>query len=386
MRRSRRIKALVVGAVVATLAIGIGCSSVNNKDVHASSQFYTCIYDHEDGNLIKKLPPGGGKVNVENDAEVWLVPTSQRFYNVDPDPAIADPGAKQFITGKDKNYQDVQAVVHVEFYFNQEKICDFVDRHGKRNVDPAVIDDGDVEDKMGFNVRGKADEPWFVFLNEKFGPALQSQGELLFNRFEWDYYEFSFPANANIDGVVPEGETPAPIARDSLEAAYAESFTEELNTLLSGEFFCGAGYDPENPDECPELTVQIVDIGLTDPARVDERQQQLDLREQADNDRREAQLTRDATAAALELQEAQLSQEQQLQDQVAQYGGVIPEVAEAQRQLQLEQIAQQQAALPSVAVCQLVRATGDDCARLIAAVNGQYPQGNGTNVNVTPGG
>lgn len=397
----------VVLMLVLVLSAGVlsSCSGFNDKDVHASSQFYTCIYDYEDGELIDELAPGGGKVNVEDDAEVWRVPTSQRFYNINPDDNVRDPGAPPWVTGVEASYKPVSMVVHAKFYFNQGKACEFIDRHGKRNVpaDQFTQDDSEAEQKMGFNVRGDANQPWLRFLSENFGPALQSQGEPLLQRYEWPYYEFNYPVNADLDGVLPctdggeadpadpsvvascnEFADPEPIARDVLEPVYSELFTSELNKQLSGDYFCGPGYDPAKPDVCPPLGIEIVKINLNDRKPVEERERLISLREQAENDAREAELTEDATAAAIASEKSKLEQERQLVELTEQYGGMTPEVAAAKRKAELAAIEAQIEAAKQLAVCQIIGATGKDCALVLAALNGQYPSGDGTVVQVNP--
>lgn len=378
-----------------------GCLG-NDKDVFASSQYYTCIYDKEDGTLIEKLPPGGGKVKVEDDAQVWRVPTSQRFWNIDPDDAVRDPGAPKFVTGLDSNYKDVQMVVHAKFFINQTRACDFVDRHGKRNVsaDNYGTDDTESTTKMGFNVRGDADQPWFRFLNENLSAAMQSQGKPLLPRYDWRYYEFEYPTNANLDGVVVCDANkecpPKPTALDTLEPEYGELVSKELNKQIGKDFFCGPGYDPEKPDVCPPVQVEILRINLADRGPVEQFQKVIDLKDQADSDRRLATLTRDATDAAVEAQRAQLDQDRAIQEVIDSFGGVDPGVAEAERDAALERakaagaaaVAEENAkaaAAEKMAPCTIVGAKGDECARILAALNGNYPQGNGTSVQVNPG-
>jgi hypothetical protein len=419
----RHIRYATLVVLLSLMAAGLTGCWWNEKDVHASSQFYTCIYDHEDGTLIKALPPGGGKVTVEDDAEVWRVPTTQRFWNVDPNPDVKDPGTPDYITGVEASYKPVQMVAHAKLYFNQKYSCDWIDVHGKRNV-PSGIAESDEDDKLGFNIRndeqaadyGKdygintvAQVPWFKWLNENVTTAMQSRGEPLLRRYAWPYFDFNFPANADLDGVLPckqqaqpasqagqptpvsatcaAYEEPEPIVRDLLEPEYGQDVTDELKLQLGDkDYFCGPGYDPANPDVCPPIAIEIVRIELVDKAPVAERQRVIDLREQTENDAREAQLISQATEAETARRKAELDQEQALRALEAQYGGVTPEIADAQRQADLARITALVEAQQKVAPCQALGVTDPQgCALILAALSNQYPQGGNTSVQVNPG-
>ncbi len=345
---------------------------------------------------------------MEDDAEVWFVPTSQRFINQDTNDKVRDPGAQAGITGLDANYKSVVMNAHAKLFFNQKNACDFIDRHGKRNVPASEYGKDDTESyqKMGWNVRGDATQPWFIWFNENITAAMQSQGEPLLTRYDWAYYELKYPVNADLDGVVKckSGEKtcePGLTAMDTLEPIYGDLLSKELDKQIGegdkgGSYFCGPGYDPKTPDVCPSIQIEIPSISLVDKAPLQARQKLVNLREQAENDKREASLTTAATEAAVAAQEAKLDQAKQLQDVIDSFGGVDPGVAEAERNAALDRakaagladVAAENAraaAAEKMAPCTIVGAKGDECARILAALNGNYPQGNGTSVQVNPG-
>ena len=70
MTRKRQFK--LGGAFLALAGAGTlifsACSGITNKDVHSKPDATVCIYDKEDGKLIKQLPPGANKAEVEGDA------------------------------------------------------------------------------------------------------------------------------------------------------------------------------------------------------------------------------------------------------------------------------------------------------------------------------
>lgn len=405
--RNRHKKISVVGAILALMLMSgllTGCFGSDKKTVHASSQFYTCIYSHKDG-TVQSLPPGGGSKRVKKNSEVWLVPTSERFWNLDTNLDLKDPGAPKGVTGLEANYKNVVANVHADFFVNQTHACDLVDRHGKRNVaaDQYGTDDTESEQKMGFNIRGDAaaKEAWFILLNEKLSVAMQEQGEPLLTRYGWEYYELKFPINADTDGKLDCGKVSdtckaGPRATTALESDYSTAVTDQINEKVGKDYFCGPGYDPEKPNVCPPIGIDITSVSLVDKKPLTDRQKLVDVTEQTANNNRLAELTNQATDAAVAAQEAKLNQAKALQDVIDSYGGVDPGVAEANRNAALDRakaaglaaVAAENAkaaAAEKVAPCVIVGAKGDECARILAAIAGNYPQGNGTSVQVNPG-
>lgn len=395
---------MVVLVIIVTLVSSMlaSCAHQNEKKLNASSQFVTCVYDKEDG-TVESIPPGGGTRWIEDDAEVWRVPTSQRFWNIDTDEKVRDAGAPAGILGLDSGYKEVVMNAHAEFYVNQAHACDLNTRHIKRNVQSDQYGEDDTESvqKAGYNVRGDAAQPWFVLLNEKLSAAMVKQGKPLLGRYSWEYYNLEFPINADTNGKLKCGEVsedcqPGERAIDALAPDYGKLVTDQLNKQIGKDYFCGTGYDPEKPDVCPPIFIEITNISLVDKKPLQDRQKLVDITEKTDNDQRLAQLTEDATKAAVDAQRAKLEQSKALQELIDSYGGVDPGVAEAQRAAELDRILAAGKADVAVenaraeiakdlAACQEAKATGRDCALIIAALHDQYPQGNGTNVQVNPG-
>src|SRR5690606_12573688 len=61
--------ALLTATAIAATAILASCG-LNEKDVYSKPDATICVYDKEDGKLIKQLPPGADRTKVEDDAIV----------------------------------------------------------------------------------------------------------------------------------------------------------------------------------------------------------------------------------------------------------------------------------------------------------------------------
>lgn len=385
---------LLILSMVCAATILTSC----NKDVYSAPDFYKCIYDKRDGRLIEQVPPGGGMKSVDDQAIVIPVPTSQRFWNTDPQDNVRDPGAASWVTGREKGLREVQMNPHVRFFFNGAKICEWVERHGKRNISADVLANGNIEDKLGFNARGNPEDvmkqPWFIWLRENFNSPLQSQGSPLLQQYEWEYYELQLPTNASLNGELKCLETDAKgectkreaaseEARKVIERQLSEKFTAELYNNIGGNFFCGQQYDASKPENCPPLGIEISTIQLKDRAPVQARQELINQREKTRNDQEAAQLTKDATDAAVAKRQAEVEQQNKLADLEKQYANnqAVIDAAKIQEETNKKKL---EAIQQLDANCLALNATPEQCALIIAAEKGQYPQGNGQSVTINP--
>lgn len=423
----KRTLKILGGVGLATgLAFGVAACEMNPKEVHASPQFIRCIYDDESGELKRTLSPGEGKMTVDENDDVFSLPTTQRFWSIHPDTDQSDPGASEFLEGNESGLRAVQAPVKVEFYIRQDKGCELLERHLIRNINPELLRGGAVDeddDILGFNARGDdrkaiANLPWFKFLIERFDLNLVSLAEPLFQQFAWPYYDFNLPVNANSYGVlpmvdpddpdcqvpdgtapaseeaveegapVPDGEcehvAPGPIARDVIAEQLAEELTNKLREVLGDDYFCGPGYNAATPDICPPLLVTIPSINLVEQGPVTERRALMDMQEQAANDAEEARLIEESTDAELARIEAENERDRRVreaenqaaEDQAADQLAVV----EAEGAVSAAE-AQNQAAI-DLAPCILMELEGPDCANLLLAMDGQVANAGNISVNV----
>lgn len=395
-----RLKYLVAGATASTLVFtGVACSSLNHKDVYSQPDWVTCIYDKEDGKLIKQLNPGDDRVSVEDDAIVVLIPSSNRFIAAVTGSG-RDPGFPEGLVSQEATRRETNTQTQGRFRFNTSIACKWYEQHGRRNADESG--------SLGFNVRGDANQGWARYLIENMLPEMVKVNDALLKNKSWQYLEDNLPTNANQDGIVPDGEEAGPLTLDVMEVEFGEMFTKNLNASLGDNYFCGITYDPLKPDVCPPITFDIYSVSLVDQTPVNERrkleetedaleiaekqQALLDQQQQQDYDFAVQQQQNQEKQDQLDYDNAVAASEQQnkLDDLKA-----ADEIAELKRQqgvaaeaAALEALKNQQAAKQQLAPCIEAAAlnggviTADECAKILLALQGKSPSVPGSNISI----
>lgn len=386
MTRKGKTKLGAILALVGVGAVALGaCSGLTNKDVHSKPDHTVCIYDKEDGKLIEQLPPGANKKEVEGDAVVVEIPTSNRFYFVSPDSSVKDPGAPNYLTGRDASYKDMQMVVQIRFRFDVNKACKWFDQHGRRNADG--------NGSLGFNARGDANQGWARWLNENFAPAMQTVGEPLIFQYSWPHHEYNYPVNADDNGVIANGDEAGLLTREQMQLDFGANLSKNLTDSLGDSFFCGIDYDPAKPDVCPDIKVDIYSTKLVDQTPVNERKAVEALSEgnRIANDK--AALIEAGTDAAIRQRKAELAEEKAIADE--ENAAAIEAETRRQQLLAAQQATKdleaQRAAVDKLSVCaEAARINGgpispSECALLLLALQGKSPAVPGGGIVVNGG-
>lgn len=345
---------------------------------YSSSDAYKCAINTKTGKIDREIPPGSGEIDQPADTIIYTVPTSDRFYNIDPNRSIADDGASDYVKGRSTGYKDTQAVVHVRFKFNQTKICQWVLRHGKRN-------DGNSDGDLQFNARlaqGDANQPnrralteWAVWLNENFGSNIQRVAEPLWQRYDWPYMVYNYPVNADSNGQLAADVKPNILTRKQLETDIGKAFSDELKSKLGDDFFCGVGYDPTKPDVCPSIDIQIDDITLADKKAMDDRKALDVQRDEAKNLEEQSRINDDIIAKKTAAKQSE--------DKLRELETQLANAKESDKRAQLEEqlkTARIQAEIDNQSCIVKQEQAGYTCAEEEAA---KHQQGN-TSVQVNP--
>lgn len=373
-RRSKKARFALLLLPVALLATLLSSCS----KLYSQTDAYKCALNTKTGKIDKEVPPGSGEFDQPSDTVIYTVPTSDRFYNIDPNRSIADDGAPEYVTGRAFGGKDTLAKVHVRFKFNQTKICQWVLQHGKRN-------DGNNDGDLQFNARLAPNDPnpkdrranteWAVWLNENFPSNMQRASEPLWQQYEWPAMVFNYPLNADSNGVLPKDAKPDTLTRKKLETDLGKAFSDELNGKLGDNFFCGVGYRPTSPDVCPPIDIQIDDITLVDQKAITDRRDLDAKRDEANNLEQLSRIQQDTydKKVAAEANDKKL---RELEAQIA-------NEKEAEKRAQLEEqlkTAQIQAQIDNQACIVKKEQAGYTCAQEEAA---KHDQGN-TSVQVNP--
>ena len=205
--------------------------------------------------------------------------------------------------------------------------------------------------------------------------AMEKTERPLTRVYEWQNLEFNFPVNANENGVV-NGD-PGELTWRQLEIDWGIALSAELKIKVGGEYFCGISYNPNKPDVCPPIEMDIQKIWMVDREPVKALQQLDKDRDARDIAEEQAKIASDTLAQKTTSQAAN----QQLADL---------EILEANKQAEVER-AKSAAALEG----KKAEAIASDpelakCLVLIEAVNtcpmieqSKVQNGN-TTVNVSP--
>jgi hypothetical protein len=286
-------------AMLPLLAVAVVSMAACTHKATTSSDEMFCIYDtgiHKGNKFVKSVPPGGVTEDTPADSEVVKIPVSNRFYNATSD-ASADPGAPKFYQGFTSGSIKVNVQGQNRFRFNTagNKPCEWYAKHGRRNLNGH----GD----LGFNIRGDANQGWFLFLAENFGKTQQQAVNEVLGRYYWPAVVYNYPVNAGETGLVPDGQEPGELTRVKLGRELGEQFTKDLNANLGGDYFCGIDPDPNNNENaCPPIRFQVTDVVTDDPKLMEDRAAFENLRQQLLNGKLATEVQKQNGAAALEAE------------------------------------------------------------------------------------
>jgi hypothetical protein len=245
--------------VMAAMLAG-GAAACSNQKVAPTSDEFACVYGPIDKGqqLVDQVAPGSEVKQYPKEDSVVYIPTSNRFYMASADRNVADPGAPNWYTGFGKGHVEMQVQGQFRFRFNQDRICEWYSKHGRRNAD----EDGDLQ----FNKRGDASTGWARWLNENFGVTGQQAVRERASAYDWEAATLDLPVNADPDtSEVPEGVTPGEATDVVIGTDVGKTFTQELNANLGGQYFCGIDVSVTGESGgCPDIVFQTIKVEPSD--------------------------------------------------------------------------------------------------------------------------
>lgn len=272
MKRHRMVIGAVTGACLLAAATLLPACGADDENIPLSDDEVLCIYGAggKDGFGLKEKPilPGqADSIKQREDRIVVRIPLSNRFYEISELPS-RDAGAAKYIKVFDKDGIPVHVQMKIHFVFNAQAACDWFDAHGARNSksggtycavdgDPCITLD---KYDMGFNARGGIVTPWINSLNEQQGQVADDMANIVVDDYGWEEMAF------DKDIMVKESETEIPVpVRTVIEERLTEMFSPQYNEEYGDvesdrKFFCGTNHNQAQPDVCPNMRVQILDI------------------------------------------------------------------------------------------------------------------------------
>ncbi len=320
-----------------------------------------CLFEYKDdqfGKLKDSFEPGSDTITINTTKErLVLIPTSNRFYMVNRDRTLSDPGAPSFIGANDKNHVPVETELQVRFVFNRNNICEWFAQHGKRNSN-----NGD----LLFNAPGQDGTPcgnqnrcWAKWLNENMGISLQRTVPSVISNYNWQRLKENWDVNANDSGDITGESGGSTWAK--IEQNIGKIFTDDMNSQLGSQFFCGTNYDPTKPDVCPQMQIQIIRISPADPALSNAASETASAQADADQAKLRAQIEQDKLKAEQVNQAVQLEAKRNQAEKAA----LDAQIKNAQE----------------IDLCKQLAAINVNCAEYLAAKNGVGSGGTSINVN-----
>lgn len=355
----------------------IGTLTACGKDVNGSSDEAKCVYNNETGALDGDvMMPGSERRNdVDNEYTVVSIPTSNRFWNISETDS-RDAAAPSIITARDASYKETKTAIEVGFRFNASLACKWFDQHGRRDTNGT--------NDMLFNVKGDPNTPWQQWLNRVFTSMMERVNQDLVRQRSWEYLEFNFPVNADKNGVVPEGQEPAPQTLRQMEVDFGLAMSARLKADLGEDYFCGINYDVGG--KCTPLLVKISSVKLIDQQPVEDRKALIAQAEANAIAVEQAELTRTGTQAAVDARKAQAEKDRQINAINAQ--AEIDKANEAKRVKDAQRASDEAAAAQEVAAClQLAQAgLAVDCPELLNVLADKGLRLPNAGVSLTPAG
>lgn len=319
----------VAAAVLFAAATLAGC----DKDIAAPSDQTICAFDGDQGagqKLMFQIPSGGESKSADpGKDEIVGIPVSERFWTASENDQVRDAGAPMFYTGNAGN-TEVYVTGQIPFKFNEELACEWFSKFGRRRV-PDTWERKEkvrVQDPLGFNKVGDAEQGWFLFLNQYFSQIMQQQVSKTTFPFRWEALHYNYPVNVDDStGETKQGDEPGIPSRQKLEEQLSVEFDAALEKRLGARYFCGTeGITDKDP--CPQITFQITYAGPNKGASaegenvsalVKERQaietaraksETAEAKAQLDAQNQDAALKAEKTAQALLVEEAKTAQQQ----------------------------------------------------------------------------
>jgi hypothetical protein len=271
-----------------------------------------------------QVPPGADSKKIDNNDRVVKIPASDRFYAASTDDGVRDPGAPKAYNGYAKGGTPVRVEGQIPFKFNLGKACAWYSKYGERNLNG--------HDDLGFNVRGDAQQGWFLFLNQYFGQTMRQVVDETIGKYDWAKLHYNYASNSDDAGNLPQGVEPAAPTRQVLAEDLALTFTSRLKETLGDDFFCGV---KSQGAECKPMEFQVTYAGpgndsplVVDRQKVESTKQQLEtarLQGSLQETQQQALLSAERIQAALLEEKAKTAEAQARIDtakcrQLAQFG------------------------------------------------------------------
>lgn len=343
-----RTRILGIGVVMLAVLGFASCSEPNYAT--PTTDTLVCVYDgsQKGGEKFKfQVAPGEQSKAVGDEDQVVKIPASVRFWSVTSDRGVADPGTPNWYPGNAAGGTPVTVEGDIAFKFKLDRGCDWFTNYGRRNLNG--------KDNLGFNVRGDAQQGWFLFLNQYFTGTMQQVVREAMFKYQWQYLHYNYPTNANEAGVLPDGQEPGLPTDQVLGQDLGHRFSEALRAALGDEYFCGIA-TPTEQDPCPDMTFQVRYAGPNQGGTVSKLV----------TDRESVENTRNAIESARLVGELQAAQQEQLL--AAEKAKAAQKAAEADTALQQARV--------DTAKCVILAQNGLDCDghRGTVVINGQsYP-------------
>lgn len=234
MTKRNTVPLLAMLALLVLVAAGCG-----ETDINTNADTLACAYDNTDNGgerLVLQVAPShhASRKNID----VVYIPTSNRFYYVSQNRALADPEAPEFYEGTAKGGVRIRVEGQIRFRFNQSNACDWYAKHGRRN------------EPLRFN--GDQLYGWAKWLNRNFATTMAQVISSRSNAYDWPNLVYNYPSNADPATGQVSGDHIALPTQDVYGDELGKAFTERLRANLGGVYFCGI-----NGADCPEITFQV---------------------------------------------------------------------------------------------------------------------------------
>lgn len=218
-------------ALLAAVLLSAGCSVQKVDEAHVGVKY-------TDGPIEGKKWDGvvqpGGSHTVVND-HVYQLPARQVTYiagsNADGEKCAECDRRALTLTAKGGERMDIELAVR--FFLNT--------RSG--TLKPFFLEICQKHDCWN-------DEGWTKMLNETFGNPMEAVVNDVGLNFEAEQLRYNNEV------------------KDEFASTFATTFVESQKRLIGhGDYFCGPGYDREDDESCPQLSVEVTGVVFHDPER-----------------------------------------------------------------------------------------------------------------------
>lgn len=246
MHKLRRIAPIVL--LVALFAfMAAGCS----KDVNATFDTTTCIYDHNTQRLIKQVLPGANRVSVDKKDDTVTLPESNRFFRASSD-GQKDALAPDYYIAYAKGHVPVRVEGQIHFRFKVDSACDWYAAHGRRN------------EPLLFNARGpgQKDTGWARWLGENFAGTMSQVAKDSSSGYTWQELVYGNEGATSTSGT----KTPSDPISVSYGKLLGQKFTARLPQNIGGSYFCGTDKNLTGGGDCPAMYFEVTRVVTDDPS------------------------------------------------------------------------------------------------------------------------